>query len=376
MAESFFHLTIYIQQEQITYFAVKQSGAEQQVIAQEELMMNILNDKKNFAVLDEWLSEQLRRLNTQHSLKKHKKHRCNIILAQDLVMQRSVKLPNMALPDHEKEAYLAAMLTKTFQITETLAFDYIEQELSADQKYQTVLVFAMLNQTVMSLVSLLKKHQIVAQFIGIPMELIAATNLSLTQSAESLIYVVNINGVNLLPWRKQEQQRQQRSFGIIFLSYLFIAGMILLVYCWYISNKTEAQQNHYIELINHKQQVIDELKQNKTLDDQLSWLQEQAAQQQSQYQAQQQLVTQLMFIAQTMPKSSWLTSLEINRYDMVLIGQSIFYDDILQLSESLNQQKWVINSQIEFIKKQGYLLQFQLKLQCSEPFQLQNIEVK
>lgn len=376
MAESFFHLTIYIQQEQITYFAVKQSGAEQQVIAQEELMMNILNDKKSFAVLDEWLSEQLRRLNTQHSLKKHKKHRCNIILAQDLVMQRSVKLPNMALPDHEKEAYLAAMLTKTFQITETLAFDYIEQELSADQKYQTVLVFAMLNQTVMSLVSLLKKHQIVAQFIGIPIELIAATNLSLTQSAESLIYVVNINGVNLLPWRKQEQQRQQRSFGIIFLSYLFIAGMILLVYCWYISNKTEAQQNHYIELINYKQQLIDELKQNKTLDDQLSWLQEQAAQQQSQYQAQQQLVTQLMFIAQTMPKSSWLTSLEINRYDMVLIGQSIFYDDILQLSESLNQQKWVINSQIEFIKKQGYLLQFQLKLQCYEPFQLQNIEVK
>lgn len=285
-----------------------------------------------------------------------------IILSLDTIMKANLPLPQLNLMPYELDEYVKYSLPKLFLNQTSLAYDFsIENDILNQDSLQQLKVYAYPIKQIGFLIEHLPWHM---NFIGIPLP----SKTELTDYGSSFIDIatmIDITGINLLPWREQQRKNKRRYFYYLSMTIVVILFIITLTIYHLLSQAlsyqidiTKQLQNRYLQTRTQLTELIELGKQNEQLELLLN-------QRLVTINHHKDMLTLLIILAEMIPNNMWLNEVEYTDYQLNIKGISLFYGDILSLVAQLNQLALIANSKILTIKKQQQQLNFQLIIQLN-----------
>lgn len=299
-------------------------------------------------MLNQWFSSQSERII------------CRIVLNESTLMKRELQLPNLRLSPYEINTYVKNTLTKIFHSVEPLSYDYL---LDATQHDSTLAKVLTLYACPLSLIG--HYHHNLPQslrlyFIGIPHSLL---NCQVTDLDIDVIACKPcLAGINFMPWRDDEVKQKQRYFLLQITVCLLLLSMILIGFTYLSYQELNQHYQEQAVLQQKYQQMNQQLSTLIALQKQNKQLELIINQQQKSKEHLARLLDCFHLVAMKVPDNVWLNSVEYQNNTMKLTGSAFLHEDILLFVNALNRHDFLKVNDVMTIKRQHFLLQFQLDL--------------
>lgn len=288
---------------------------------------------------------------------------CRIILLNDTTLQRNLQLPNIELTPYELNDYVSNTLAKIFHAQELLAYDYYSiSSTPAIKQTSQVSVYALPKYLLDYYITQLCPWRI--NYIGIPDFLLSNnTNTLLDDDMQYLSCMVHLKGINFLPWREWDKTKRQNRLFIFIFALLIVLIMMMFWLTDFTNKKLNRQINKNTALHQQYLQKNAQLSVLKDLQNKNKKLQLIIHQNELLQLERSNIAKYLILISKTIPDGIWLNSLEYKDNNLLLVGQSHLYADIMLFCQQLEQHPLIQNSQITSIKHSASGIFFYIQLQ-------------
>ncbi|OCG02321.1 PilN domain-containing protein [Gilliamella sp. wkB112] len=275
-------------------------------------------DYQNMTDIDLWINDLLQNIPRHAQFELH--------LDSSYLQIQSLDLPDEELKSHEVILFVEASIYKLFQLSvKNVYFDYV----NCLEQPKQIMVAACDHQYINNWLNIFAKYNVVITFIGGD---------------------VGSGKVNFLPWRQQQQKKQQLQLTIIIVSFI---GILCCLFCyWWIHAQNKL--DYYSSQVNSQQNLQQKLEQELS-----NYLPNPST-------SQKQIQQSLQLISEQLPDAIWLQSFTYALHTITLTGKSFSYIEITNFNEQLSQNSNINRSQVNSVATNAKQLLLEMEIKLNE----------